>query len=168
MPKRKIEFVKNGVYHVFNRSTEKMTLFRSAADYHHFLSKMHQYSEHFKINLPAWSLLPTHYHLLLIQTGEETISKFIHRLCSSYGHYFNNKYNRTGRLFERKFKAKHIENDDYLHRVEQYIQTNAIHHKLVEEITDWPYSSIHSRQITTPTLELKMDSYEFEEMELLC
>ena len=165
MPRRKILFLEQKIYHIYNRSTERISLFRSISDYHFFMTRMMQFSEELKIKLPAWALMPTHYHLLFQQKGKTTASAFIQKLCSSYSHYFNKKYSRTGHLFEKVFCAKEITDEKYLEKAIQYIRNNAIHHEIVENITDWPYSSTHWNEIDLKSLKMKKDSGELEEMQ---
>ena len=166
MPVRLIPFESDGFYHIYNRSTERIPLFRSAADCHFFISKMLLLSEQMQIDIPVWSLLRTHFHQLAIQKGEVPVSMLQHRLCSSYAAYFNRKYHRKGYLFESRYKAKMITSDEYLASLTQYIEYNPIHHGLVTRIEDWPYTS---RFVGNPLLN-KPEKYiesEFEEMEIL-
>ena len=164
MSKRNMLFEENGVYHIYNRSTEHIPIFRCAADYHFFVNKLLLLAEQTGIALLAWALLPTHFHLLVQQTNAKPIHVLLHRLSTSYAMYYNRRYGRTGHLFEQKFKAKVINSERYLASVTQYIEYNAIHHKLVERIEEWPFTN---RFATAPNLEkmiIKRDGNEFDEM----
>lgn len=166
MPVRLIPFESDGFYHIYNRSTERIRLFRSATDYHFFISKMLLLGEQMQIEIPIWAALPTHFHQMAIQRGEVTISLLQHRLCTSYATYYNRKYQRKGYLFESRFKAKLITSDEYLTSLAGYIENNPIHHGLVTRIEDWPFTS---RFVGNPVINKpeKHNDFEFEEMELL-
>jgi putative transposase len=82
------------------------------------------------VHIGAYCLMPNHFHLLLTDTGEGNISKFMKKLLTAYVMYFNKKYQRTGALFEGKFKAEHANTDKYLKYVFSYIHLNPV--KLVE------------------------------------
>jgi len=164
---RVLGFEKGGIYHLYNRSTEMIPIFRCAADYHYFISRMLFFSEKMKILLPPWSLLPTHYHMAAEQGGDVSISYFVMLLCNSYGKHFNFKYNRSGRLFGQSFKAKRIEDPSYLERVTVYIENNAVHHGLVDNMNDWQYSSLHWPNEQRNPAILKNDVDEFEVIDQL-
>ena len=93
------------------------------------------------IKIGAWVLMPNYFHLYVFIPSspkqgfglEETsnITKFMHRLCTSYSKYFNKKYNRTGKLFEDKFKAVHIKNENQAKYLFSYIHINPV--KLIQK-----------------------------------
>jgi len=88
------------------------------------------YTDEKLISIVAYCLLPNHFHLLLKQESENGIAKFMHRLCSSYVKVFNQKHNRSGSLFQGRFKAKHINGYYALPSVSTYVNLNYKHHKI--------------------------------------
>ncbi len=82
------------------------------------------------VNIIAYCLNPNHFHLILEQVADQGISKFMHKLCGGYSWYFNNKYNRGGTLFQGKFKAKHIDSNEYLLHLSVYVNRNNFVHKI--------------------------------------
>lgn len=93
------------------------------------------------VAIGAWVLIPNHFHLYLIALpkqgfgGEEknNITVFMSKLCTAYAKYFNKKYNRTGSLFEGKFKSVHVENEIQAKYLFSYIHLNPV--KLIQ--SDW-------------------------------
>ena len=75
-------------------------------------------------------LMPNHFHLLLREKVEGGISLFMQKLLTAYSMYFNKRHERTGPLFESKFKAEHVNNDNYLKYLFAYIHLNPV--KLIE------------------------------------
>jgi len=73
------------------------------------------------VRICADVLMPNHYHFLLQEIKEGGIVKFMQRLGTGYGKYFTTKYDRPGSLFQGRFKAVHIENDDQLKYLLVYI-----------------------------------------------
>ena len=71
------------------------------------------------------------------------------KIQQSYAIHFNRKHKNTLKsglkhpVFEGRFKAKIIENEEYLHSTFFYVELNPIKHNVVSDIKDWPYSSIH-------------------------
>ena len=78
----------------------------------------------------CYALNKNHFHLLLKQLAERGIEKFMHRLGTGFSMYFNLKYRRSGSLFQGKFKAIHINSNEYLLRLSAYINLNDHIHQL--------------------------------------
>jgi len=78
------------------------------------------------VEIIAFVFMPNHIHLLLRQLKLDGISIFMQKFNSGYTVYFNNKHQRRGHLFQGRFKAKHIDGDEYLKTVFTYIHTNPI------------------------------------------
>jgi putative transposase len=78
------------------------------------------------VEVLAFVFMPNHIHLLLRQEKEGGISKFLQKLNTGYAMYFNEKYKRVGPLFQGRFKAVHIEDNEYLKTIFVYIHTNPI------------------------------------------
>jgi len=126
MPCRIVSFNPNSIYHVFNRGSEKRTIFLNDRDYNNFLERVKDGLKKYSINLLSFCLLPNHFHFLLKQKGEISIAKFMNALLLGYAKYFNTKYERVGPLFQGRFKAKMIETDEYLLQLSKYIHRNPL------------------------------------------
>jgi len=83
------------------------------------------------VDIVCFCLMPTHFHLLLGETGNSKISKYVHKLMVSHSKFFNKKYERRGHLFESTFNSKHIINNEQLLVVSSYI------HKNSSKIREW-------------------------------
>jgi putative transposase len=90
------------------------------------------------VSIGAHCLMPNHFHILIKEVTEGGISKFIQKLLTAYSMYYNIKYERTGGLFEGKFKSEHLDTDIYLKYIFSYIHLNPI--KLIEP--KWQESGI--------------------------
>ena len=91
------------------------------------------------VSIGAWVLMPNHFHLYIITSHKpdlwrkiekNRISEFMRKVSTAYAKYFNAKYNRTGGLFEGKFKSKHVKNDNQAKYLFSYIHLNPI--KLID------------------------------------
>lgn len=152
---RKVPFIVGEYYHIYNRGTDKRALFLDNYDYNRFLALLYicnnsdylnmrnifnkgkAFVEIFSIkrsnilvDIGVYTLMPNHFHILILEKTESGISKFLQKLSTAYSMYFNNRYERRGSLLEGKFKAKHIDNDPYLNWIFSYIHTNPV--KLIE------------------------------------
>jgi putative transposase len=82
------------------------------------------------VNIICYCLNPNHYHIVLEQLVDDGIVKFMHRLGTGYTKNFNTKYNRVGSLFQGKYKAVHINSNNYLLHVSAYVNLNDKVHRL--------------------------------------
>ena len=86
--------------------------------------------------------MDNHVHLLL-KESEETISKVIKRISSSYVYWYNLKYDRCGHLFQERFKSENVENRAYFLTVLRYIHQNPIKAQLATNVFECRWTSIH-------------------------
>ena len=93
--------------------------------------------------------MPNHFHILITEKTEGGISKFMQKLSTAYVMYYNQKYKRTGSLFEGKFKAEHLDTDRYLKYTFSYIHLNPV--KLIQK--DWKEIGIKNKKETLNFLE---------------
>jgi REP element-mobilizing transposase RayT len=142
---RKTPFVQGNFYHIYNRGVDKRNVFIDYYDLNRFLQCMSEfncvepigsiYENSFKkdflghtmsklVNFVAYCLNPNHYHFILEPLVDNGIEKFMQRLGNGYTKYFNNKNNRSGVLFQGKFKSIHISSNEYLLRVSAYVNLN--------------------------------------------
>ena len=140
MPRRNHQFAVDEYYHCYNRGTDKRVVFCDQQDYQYFiksaesynstliLGKLRLYDDNQSteriVDIVSYCLLPNHYHFVLKERVEHGVSNFIHRLSLGYTMYFNNKYKRSGVLFQGPFKSKHIEDDQDLRQVIAYVNFN--------------------------------------------
>ncbi len=160
MTTRTFTFAEKEFYHLYNRGVEKRTIYQDPDDYCRFLellyvantnksTNLRSITRHHDspydwdrgenlVSLGAYCLMPNHFHILLTPLQEGGVSTFMNKLCTSYSMYFNKKYERTGGLFEGKFKAKHADSDEYLKYLFAYIHLNPV--KLIQK--DWKEKGI--------------------------
>ena len=72
-------------------------------------------------------------------------------LFNAYTKHLNKKYSRNGNLFQRPFKRKPVDDEDYLRRVVVYIHNNPVHHGFVDHLSEYPWSSYHTCLSPKPT-----------------
>jgi putative transposase len=77
------------------------------------------------VDVLVFSFMPNHIHLLVKQVKDNGIPEFMKKVCGGYGRYFNQKYSLKGYVFQNRFKDVHIENDEQLRNVSNYIHNNA-------------------------------------------
>lgn len=152
MPARTVYFIPNSFYHVYNRGSEKRTIFVASRDYTKFLERVKDNAKKFSVEVLCYCLMPNHFHFLLKQISETPLVRFMNAIQLGHAKFFNTKYERIGPLFQGRFKAKFIETDEYLLQLSAYIHRNPIadltdsrnpinFRYLISNLRQFPYSS---------------------------
>ena len=87
------------------------------------------------VNFICYCLNPNHYHFILQQLVDRGIEKFMHRLGVGFVKYFNQKYQRSGVLFQGPFKAVHVDSNEYLLHLSAYVNLNYKVHRLGNQVS---------------------------------
>lgn len=103
---------------------------------------LQDFSERFNIEVYAYVLMGNHYHLLL-KTPDGNLSKGMQWFGTAYTRKFNLCNNRSGHLFQGRFKSIIVENEAYLLRLSCYIHRNPQRAGIVERLSDYKWSSYH-------------------------
>lgn len=149
-----MHFEPGKIYHVYNRGNNKQPIFFNRNNYIFFLSKIRKEWLPFT-DILAYCLMPNHFHFLIIpnesacervvlkekETHMQNFSKCIGKTLSSYTQAVNLEQKRTGNLFQKKTKAKLIEEHSYLPACIFYIHSNPIVAGLSRLEEEWEFSS---------------------------
>ena len=141
MPYRPDVFAQGHYYHIYNRGAGRGILFFNPQNYLYCLGLIKRQSQRYGISIIAYCLMPNHYHFLLRQETDVSISKFINVLFNAYVQAVNRQQNRSGTLFEGRFRHVCIDREEYLVHLCRYIHLNPVKAGLVESPEVWPYSS---------------------------
>ena len=148
---RKVRFGIGEFYHIYNRGVDKRAVFLETEDFERFLQSIREFNSQRPIgslfensfrdktklgnrvaklvDIVGYCLNPNHFHLILKQRLDGGVSEFMHRLGSGYTQYFNIKHKRSGSLFQGKFKAIHVDSNEYLLHLSAYVNlNNRVHH----------------------------------------
>lgn len=138
--------ISDSYYHIFNRGNNKQAIFFETRNYRYLLSLFEKYLLSV-CDIYAYSLLPNHFHLL-IKTKEEMEAKVISQALSNcfnaYAKGINKAYQRTGSLFQDRFRRKKIDNEVYLRNLIIYIHQNPQNHGVVSSFKTYEFSSFGS------------------------
>ena len=141
-------------FHIYNRGNNGEDLFKEERNYYYFLQLIERHL------LPvcdvlAYCLLKNHFHLLIRtkenQEEKKIISAFSN-LFNAYAKAINKAYNRTGSLFQDRFKRIIIEDENYLINLLIYIHLNPERHEMVEDFRNYKHSSFSHYLSSEPFL----------------
>lgn len=125
MPRTARRKSESGVYHVMIRGINQVQLFYDDEDREAFLDRLERYKDECGFSLYAWCLMGNHVHIL-VRADINTLSTAMKRLQLSYSSYYDRKYERSGYLFQDRFKSKPVDGDTYLLTVVRYIHRNPL------------------------------------------
>ena len=142
------------IYHVLNRGVDKRKIFMDDKDYYRFIHDLFEFNDQQRVQsnfyrfnakshavgvreirprerkllvkIHAFCLMPNHYHLLLSPMVENGIALFMQKLNGGYVQYFNQRHERTGTLFERKYKSILVESQAHFIHLPYYIHLNPL------------------------------------------
>ncbi|OGZ16762.1 MAG: hypothetical protein A3G11_00570 [Candidatus Lloydbacteria bacterium RIFCSPLOWO2_12_FULL_51_9] len=153
---RKYPIAENEFYHVYNRGTDRRTIFLDEHDKERFVKLLYLANSEGPVvmenleNLSfkelvargaektpltaigAYCLMPNHFHIFAKETAQGGITKFMRKLLTGYVMYFNKRHERSGGLFGGRFKATRVTDDNYLRYLFAYIHLNPV--KLVDAL----------------------------------
>jgi putative transposase len=128
------------LHHVTSRGNERRPIFFDDLDRSMFLTFLGQAVRRFGWSLSAYVLMTNHFHLV-VQTPEANLSRGMHWLNTVYVVWFNRRYQRSGHLYQGRFKAFLIEKELYFMEVLRYVVLNPVRAGMVERPEDYQWSS---------------------------
>lgn len=169
-------FEEGGFYHIYNRSNNKETIFKSDDNYRFFLQRWDRYLTPY-VDTFSYALLPNHFHFLVrVRSGNQILEaaaeektkcglRFLKgaieldvlledqmkRFLSSYAQAFNKQQDRHGSVFQKRFKRVSIKNESHLMYLIAYLHYNPIHHGVANHFEDWHYTSFKAIGSSAPT-----------------
>src|SRR5690606_23871260 len=125
----------NRYYHIYNRGNNREKIFLESRNYEYFLLLLEKHIVPVA-NVYAYCLLSNHFHLLIKTKNIEDeiiISRSFSNFFNAYTKAINKGYNRTGSLFQDRFKRIMVENEEYFKTLILYIHLNPSNHKFTDD-----------------------------------
>jgi putative transposase len=154
MARPRRNFTPGEVYHVVNRGNDKRAIFETDSDYEHFLWLMKTTRRDLDIDIVGYSLLTTHFHLMLSPGNATAIPDFMHRVAGQYAVSFRTKRNTLGlgHVFQDRYFGAGVEDELGFLTVLGYVEMNAREAGRVSRAEDWPWCSLADRASPRPGL----------------
>jgi len=134
-------FVEGQPQHVIQRGNNREPIFASNDDYMFYLECLQDAAERHGCVIHAYVLMTNHVHLLATPETEQTLPKTLQSVGRRYVQYFNYIYERTGTLWEGRYKATLIDSESYLLTCMRYIELNPVRAGMVKHPGDYRWSS---------------------------
>ena len=127
--------------HIIQRGNNRSVIFVADEDYLFYLENLNAACQKYACDLHAYVLMTNHVHLLITPHHTGAIGKVMQMLGRYYVQYFNRQYQRTGTLWEGRYKATLLDSDQYLLVCSRYIELNPVRAGMVSHPSDYPWSS---------------------------
>ena len=138
---RKHQLSTSLIYHIYNRSNGRISIFKNKEDFCCFMDLLKRYSLRFGLKIYHWVIMSNHYHLLLELEEPGRISKIMAGLSKAYSCYHHKTYFVTGFLWQGRFKLQPVQKERYLVACGRYIERNPVRAEMVTKAYEYSYSS---------------------------
>jgi len=132
--------IEGGFYHVILRGNGGEKIFFSRKDRSRLSLLIQEGIKRFRYRLHAYCFMTNHVHLV-VQVGSVPLSKIMQNLSFRYTRYINKKKNRTGHLFQGRYKAILVDADNYMVELIRYIHNNPVRAGMVNRAVEYQWSS---------------------------
>jgi putative transposase len=159
---RSLRLILPGVaVHIVQRGNDRAACFRRDSDYLVYLAHLRRLSEKYECSVHAYCLMTNHVHLLLTPAAPGACTGLMRDLGQRYVQYFNRRYERSGTLFEGRFRSCLVQSARYVLACHRYIELNPVRAAMVDHPSGYLWSShavnsgMRSDPLLTPHAELE-------------
>lgn len=128
-------------HHVIQRGNNRQAIFVTPDDYRKLLNLLEENAKKFDVAVHAYVLMSNHFHLLATPQTADGLPKMMQAVGRSYVRYFNDRNQRSGTLWEGRYKSTLIQTDRYLLACMAYMDLNPVRAGLAIQAQDYPWSS---------------------------
>jgi putative transposase len=132
-------------YHLINRGNGRAAVFHDDDDYHAFVRLMRQATARVPLRPLAFCLMPNHFHLVAWPSADDQPARWMEWLLTTHVRRYRRRYGGSGHVWQGRYKAFPIAEDEHLLTVLRYVERNALRANLVERAEDWQWSSLRER-----------------------
>jgi putative transposase len=152
MPRRARVAPGGVVYHALNRAVARLPLFQKEGDYEAFERVLIEALERHPIRILGYCLMPNHWHFVLWPHAAGELTSFLRWLTHTHTMRWHTHYHTsgTGHLYQGRFKAFPVEDDNHYLTVLRYVERNALRANLVERAEQWRWGSLWCRLSGSP------------------
>ena len=127
--------------HVIQRGNNRQFCFVDNVDRSTYRLYLNKYRRKYEVDIHAWVLMSNHIHLLVTPKTDHSLSAFMKAVGQHYAQYFNSRHERTGGLWEGRFKSCVVDTERYFLQCQRYIELNPVKAGMVANPDAYPWSS---------------------------
>jgi putative transposase len=144
MPRRPRLVLVDVPLHVIQRGNNRTDIFRDSSDFARYQSLLDDGRRRTGCAMHAYALMTNHVHLLVTPPRPDAISQMMKWIGERYVRYYNDRYQRTGTLWEGRFRSAMIDSDRYFFACSRYIELNPVRAGMVGHPGDYAWSSFRT------------------------
>lgn len=135
------------VYHVINRTSGRVPIFKTKTDFLMFEEVLEQSKEKYGMRILSYSIMPNHFHFALYPEQDGEIQKFMGWLTKTHTQRWHVAHSTVGHghLYQGRYKSFIVNTDEYYLTLMKYIEQNPLRAGLVKKAEDWQWGSLHRR-----------------------
>jgi len=133
--------VSNQPLHIMHRGNNRQDIFESEEDMTRIKEDIAYALSKSDCHLHAYVIMSNHLHLLITPADKGQLSRFMQTMANRYVRFFNATRNRTGTIWEGRFKSCLIDSENYFFTLYRYIEMNPVKANMVKDVADYPWSS---------------------------
>jgi len=141
MPRRARLSMAGIPWHIIQRGNNRSACFYADEDYQFYLDALNEQSTKYGCSVHSYVLMTNHVHLLLTPKKEDSASLLMKHLGQRYVQYINRTYQRSGTLWEGRFRSCLTQSEDYVLACYRYIELNPVRANMVKHPREYPWSS---------------------------
>lgn len=141
MPRRARMYVPGLAYHVVQRGNNRQACFFDPASYRHYLVLWQSVAARYGTRVHAYCLMTNHVHFLVTPARADSVSNTMKVVGSRYAQHINQRFGRTGTLWEGRHRSSLVQTERYLLACYRYIELNPVRAGMVARPHDYPWSS---------------------------
>ena len=138
--------------HIVQRGHNRQKCFRKRADYLRYLGYLANSAKRYEIQVHAYALMTNHIHILITPGHNLSASRFMQYLGRCYVQAFNRIYERSGTLWEGRFRSFPVGTENYLFACYRYIELNSVLAGIVDSPDQYPWSSYRTNALGAPNI----------------
>lgn len=141
MPRFPRNYTETSFFHIITQGINKSFIFNNEEDIKYYIKTMYNLTEEQKIKIIGYCIMANHAHMLIQADNLKELSKYMQRLNTRYGIYYNKRYNRVGYVFRDRYKAEGIYSENHLYNCIKYIYDNPVKAGICDKAEEYPYSN---------------------------
>lgn len=127
--------------HIVQRGHDRRDCFLHDTDYLVYLATLRDLLARTQCALHAYCLMTNHVHLLVTPSNADTCARLMRNLGQRYVQYFNRRYERSGTLWEGRFRSCLVDSPRYVIACYRYIELNPVRAGMVRSACVYRWSS---------------------------
>lgn len=128
-------------HHVIQRGNNRQSIFSDAIDRQTMLDLLEEHARKMEVALHAYVLMDNHFHLLVTPATNDALPRLMQAVGRRYVRYFNDRTQRTGTLWEGRYRSTLVQSESYLLTCMAYLDLNPVRAGIVQSPSEFPWSS---------------------------